>query len=784
MNAPTSISNAARDRVRKCADEIKHSLRAIAEGRPGDAETEETRRSDVVQVRKGVSFEEARKIARAAGPEAVWGKTIDFVGVAFFERGQRAARSVCRIAARAGQAVGTGFLISPHLLITNNHVIGSKAAALGMVAEFDYELDIDGAPREATRFALAPGQIFVTDDRNDLDFTVVALGQRITGPKEITGFGFLPLSGARNKHALGDIVNIIQHPDGRFKEAVVRENQLVSRSGTVLHYVADTEPGSSGAPVFNVMWEVVALHHWGGPHRELLDEKGLRVPRTVNEGVRISAIVLDLETRRAALAAPARGLVDEAMKLGIDKAPTPAQNEAADGAKRYDDGHAVVAVTVAPDGTATWHIPLAVSVRLGGVPGAARAEAPAEPAPSPPPDDAPPGGEAKLELDEDYSNRSGYDPAFLQSVTIPLPKLSSDQEVVAATNKEPRDGDDPTWLRYEHFTVVMNGKRRLAFFSAVNIDGSRSKDLDRETGKITDASGPADDEDEAAEAAELWFSDRRIDDHEQTPPDFYSGQTTFDAAGRRIVNRQTSDHRNRMFQQGHLTRRQDPLWGLDEVVIRANADTFHVTNRSPQVGYFNMGIRKSDEEAKKHFGGTLYWRALEEYVLQNARADRKRVTVFTGPIFDDANDIAWSRGRDDMKGFKAPREYWKLMLRVDNGLLHATALIADQSPLIDFVPELLDVTDEEARQVSFNKVKKYHVSVAELQRRTRFDFGPDVAAADTFTPGGGDEANRRPVENIEDVSFDRPSGSPRTRTKRAASRRGVPARRSNKRRPA
>jgi endonuclease G len=239
-----------------------------------------------------------------------------------------------------------------------------------------------------------------------------------------------------------------------------------------------------------------------------------------------------------------------------------------------------------------------------------------------------------------------------------------------------------------------------------------------------------------------------------------------------------------MFQQGHLTRRQDPLWGLDEVVIRANADTFHVTNRSPQVGYFNMGIRKSDEEAKKHFGGTLYWRALEEYVLQNARADRKRVTVFTGPIFDDANDIAWSRGRDDMKGFKAPREYWKLMLRVDNGLLHATALIADQSPLIDFVPELLDVTDEEARQVSFNKVKKYHVSVAELQRRTRFDFGPDVAAADTFTPGGGDEANRRPVENIEDVSFDRPSGSPRTRTKRAASRRGVPARRSNKRRPA
>jgi len=781
MNAPGTISNAARIRVRKCADEIRRSLQAIEDGRPGDAEQDEARRSAVVQVRKGVSFEEARQIARAAGPEAVWGKSIDFVDVAFLERGQRAARSVCRIITRAGQAVGTGFLISPRLLMTNNHVIGSKASALGMVAEFDYELDIHGVPREATRFAFDPRQIFLTDDRDDLDFTVVAIGQRITGPKEMAAFGFLPLSGARNKHALGDFVNVIQHPDGRLKEAVVRENQLVSRTGTVLHYVADSEPGSSGSPVFNVMWQVVALHHWGGPHKGLVDEKGVRVPRTVNEGIRISAIVLDLETRRAALDATTRELVDQAIKLGTSEAP--AQDEATDGTKRYDDEQHGAALTVAPDGTATWHIPLAVSLRLGRGPAAARVEPPVAPAPAPPAEEPPPGGEAKLELDEDYSNRSGYDPTFLQAVTIPLPKLSPAQEEVAAENKEPRDGDHPAWLRYEHFTVVMNAKRRLAFYSAVNIDGSRSKDVDRESGKITDASGSADDEDEAAEAAELWFSDRRIEDHEQTPPDFYLGQTTFDSAGRGIVNRRTSDHRNRMFQQGHLTRRQDPLWGLDEVVIRANADTFHVTNRSPQVGYFNMGIRKSDEEAKKHFGGTLHWRALEEYVLQNARADRKRVTVFTGPIFDDAKDFAWSRGRDDMKGFKAPREYWKLVLRVDDGLLHATALIADQSSLIEFVPEFLDVTEEEARRISFNKVTKYHVSVAELKRRTGLDFGRDVTAADTFRSSNGREASRL-VENVEDVSLDRQPNNQPTRATRAAQRPRPPARRAKKRRPA
>ncbi len=765
MKAPASITEAAHTRVRTCADEITHSLRAIAEGRPGDAETDETRRTAVVQVRRRVSFDEARRIAGNAGPEAVWGETIDFVDVAFLERGERAGRSVCRISTRAGQGIGTGFLISPRLLITNNHVIGSEAVARGMVAEFDYERDITGAPRESTRFALAPEQAFVTDDRDDLDFTVVALGQRVAGPKEIAAFGFLSLSGARNKHALGDIVNIIQHPDGRLKEAVVRENQLVSRpkSGTVLHYVADTEPGSSGSPVFNVMWDVIALHHWGGPHRELFDEKGLRVPRTVNEGVRISAIVLDLETRKTALAASARALVDEALKLGVDRLPVVRGTEVG-GSQPYDRGG--VAMTVAPDGTATWHIPLAVSVRLGGAPTGARGDPAAAAAPAPSPGLAAPSGEARIELDEHYHNRGGYDPAFLQSVTVPLPKLSAAQRRIAVKNNERRDGDDPHELKYEHFSAVMNGKRRLAFFTATNIDGSKAKDVNRDTGVITDASGPTEDEAEAAEAAELWFLDRRIEDDGQTPPDFYSGQTAFDVAGRRIVDKQTSGHRNQMFQQGHLTRRQDPLWGVDEVVTRAHADTFHVTNRAPQVGYFNMGVRKRGAEGRKHPGGTLYWRALEDYVLLNARADRKRVTVFTGPIFDEHNDIPWSRGRHDMKGFKAPREYWKLVLRVEDSLLHATALIADQSPLIGFVPEFLDVTDEEARRVSFEKVKKYHVSVAELERRTSLDFGPDVAAADTFNPGEGDEGNRRRIENVDEMSFDRRPDGPRAGTTR------------------
>ena len=128
MKAPPVVANAARERIKNCDEQIKNSLRAIQRGRPAEAETDDSRRTAVVQVRNGVSFAEARRRI-AVGPEAIQGETIDFVDVSFLERGMMAGWSVCRIATRDGQGFGTGFLISPRLLITNNHVIGSAAAA-------------------------------------------------------------------------------------------------------------------------------------------------------------------------------------------------------------------------------------------------------------------------------------------------------------------------------------------------------------------------------------------------------------------------------------------------------------------------------------------------------------------------------------------------------------------------------------------------------------------------------------------------------------------------------
>ena len=762
MNAPTHIANAARERISGSLGLIRASMSAIAAGRPGDAEPELTRRAAVLQRRLGMSYDEATRRAPASGAEKVWGKTIDFVDVVFLERGMHAARSVARVATPDGQGLGTGFMISPRLFMTNNHVIPTKAAARDLVVEFDYERDRLGGLKRVTRFALDSGKCFLTNHEDDLDYTVVAIGEVLQGGVDLTAFGYLPISGARDKHQLGDHVNLIQHPDARLKEAVLRENQLVARAKTALHYVADTEPGSSGSPVFNVLWDVVALHHWGGPHRDLIDENGKPLAKTVNEGIRISSIVGDLNTRKNGLAAGERDFINEALTAGLNPESAPRSEVPSDPAFASPAGAA--SVQIGADGTATWTIPLRVSVQLGGLPTSKPSTlVPDTPSRHTPGVTTAPGiGEKAVVIDDDYSNRSGYDPRFLDLVHIPLPTLKTEAaRSDLAINQEPAPGRPRHELPYEHFSVVMNGRRRLAFFTATNIDGKLAKNYDRDTGVITDIYPDDESGDEGAEATERWFPERRITDDEQTPPALYEGQTTFDSDGQPIQDRRTAAHRNRMFQQGHLTRRQDPLWGTDEVVIRANADTFHVTNRAPQVGFFNMGIRKAGAEAGGHAGGQLHWRAMEDFVLNNAVADKSRVTVFTGPIFDDQYDMPWDRGMPELQGFKAPREFWKIVVRVENGRLRATALLADQAPLIDYVPEAV-LSDAEVARVSFEKVRKYHVSVAEVETRTSIDFGEAVREADTH--GGGE---RREVTSLNQL-FDVPANASTGKAKPAA----------------
>jgi V8-like Glu-specific endopeptidase/endonuclease/exonuclease/phosphatase family metal-dependent hydrolase len=198
----------------------------------------------------------------------------DFLPARFLVDGASRSNAVCRIV--TSTSLGTGFLIGRSFLMTNNHVLADKEEAEGSVAEFGFEEGED-----ITRVAIEPGRLFITD--KNLDFTIVACdGRNISDIK--------PIQLLRNPSTVtrNERVNIIQHPKGLPKKVALHDNKVILIKDKVVHYHTDTEPGSSGSPVFNNKWDLVALHHAGW---------SVGGGRSTNEGVRISAIVSHLLRR-------------------------------------------------------------------------------------------------------------------------------------------------------------------------------------------------------------------------------------------------------------------------------------------------------------------------------------------------------------------------------------------------------------------------------------------------------------------------------------------------------
>ena len=454
--------------------------------------------------------------------------TPDFVGCRYLDAGVAAARAVGRILVNddSGRLIGhgTGSMISPHLMLTNHHVFDTAQAAASSHVEFNYQDGIDGKLLDVTTFGFDPDRFFLADE--GLDFAIVAV--RATA-EELAQFGFNRLIESEGKALLGEYVTIVQHPRGEKKQVVLRENRIVDGGQQFVHYTADTEPGSSGSPVFNDQWEVLALHH-----------ASVRAPEhpefghVLNEGVRVTAILSVI--KNSELPPEQRALAEAILR-------PPIQERDRSNANPPPVGGLPLSIK----------IPLTLDVTLPhGSVAALRVELP-----TPTPD---------IEsIDPDYRTRSGYDAAFL-GVPLSLPVLTVDADLAT----------DP--LPYHHFSVVMQRKRKLALFTAVNIDGGKADQPRRDRDK--------------------WILDPRIPVSEQTGEDVY---------------------RDNDLDRGHLVRRLDPAWGPKSAA--AVNDTFHFTNCAPQHHEFNAG--------------RTLWLGLEDYVLQNAVTADLKVSVLSGPVLDD-----------------------------------------------------------------------------------------------------------------------------------------------------
>ena len=122
-----------------------------------------------------------------------------------------------------GARTGTGFLICHDLLMTNHHVLPTPEHADATEVEFEFEADLSGRSRPETTFRLDPDRCFVFSNVDLLDYTVVAIGDRLSGQRQLEEFGYNPLSASSSKHAIGEYANIVQHPDGRAKEVVLQD---------------------------------------------------------------------------------------------------------------------------------------------------------------------------------------------------------------------------------------------------------------------------------------------------------------------------------------------------------------------------------------------------------------------------------------------------------------------------------------------------------------------------------------------------------------------------------
>jgi endonuclease G len=194
----------------------------------------------------------------------------------------------------------------------------------------------------------------------------------------------------------------------------------------------------------------------------------------------------------------------------------------------------------------------------------------------------------------DYRDREGYHSEFLgNGFAVALPSVDRAAADVLEFEVEGESGIE---LRYEHYSVVMCRSRRMCFFSAVNIDGNLSKKSKRVG----------------------WKWDPRVPKSQQIMNECYGSPPKFS--------------------RGHMTRREDPGWGDAKVAKRGNEDSMHVTNATPQMQAFNAPI----------------WLALEDYALQHAREDDMKISVFTGPYFDDEHD-------PEMFGVRIPIAFWKII---------------------------------------------------------------------------------------------------------------------------
>ena len=254
-------------------DEQGEPIESDYQPRAADGSPEFYRDSDQVSEQEALLFHDDLTLE--------FGRIPWLVGV--LTRLRELGASVCKLSARNDgfRQAGTGFRIGTDLLLTNWHIVHFRSLATQMTAEFGYE--DDGAGGTLATMAIPCDTSTIKGDA-EFDWAVVRCAQPL--PDTVPIINLARAAEPRERSP----AFIIQHPAGERKRIAFVRNQVTDVDDKVLHYLSDTQQGSSGSPVFDDQGRLIGLHHAGGRPQEVAG----RLPMRKNEGIRIPQILAGL----------------------------------------------------------------------------------------------------------------------------------------------------------------------------------------------------------------------------------------------------------------------------------------------------------------------------------------------------------------------------------------------------------------------------------------------------------------------------------------------------------
>ena len=214
-----------------------------------------------------------------------------YVSLDWYRRGLARCAGVARIGRERTRGVGTGFLLlgtklhptlgdEPYLL-TNSHVVSpDREVSIAMRPE-DAVITFEGLPG-AEHDTWTVKKLIFNSPIEKLDATLLQLDRPVAGVEPYKIAPALPDRQSQQR------IYVVGHPLGGGVSFSLQDNLMLDWDQRVVHYRTPTEPGSSGSPVFDDQWRLIALHHAGGANMRKLN--GQSGTYDANEGINILAI--------------------------------------------------------------------------------------------------------------------------------------------------------------------------------------------------------------------------------------------------------------------------------------------------------------------------------------------------------------------------------------------------------------------------------------------------------------------------------------------------------------